>query len=158
MERFLPFLLVGFLAEFVDGATLERVDYPTPTPKAYPRRGDYDSQDRIWFAEYNVDQIGMFDPKTKKITEWKVNLPMATPYGLGVDRNTDTVWVELYRSDRLVKLDPNTGAMVQYYLPERHVMSRSPRMDPKSRADHSVMWLGTLPKYGNGKLIRVETW
>lgn len=142
----------------IDGETLERIDYPTPTPGAYPRRGDYDSQDRIWFAEYNVNQIGMLDPKAGKITEWKIPVPMATPYGTGVDRNTDMVWVELYRPDRIVKLDPRTGDMVQYYLPERHLMARSPRMDPKSRADHNIMWMGTLPKYGNGKLIKIETW
>ena len=31
----------------IDAETLNRVDYPTPTPNAFPRRGDYDSQDRI---------------------------------------------------------------------------------------------------------------
>ena len=142
----------------IDAETLERVDYPTPTPNAFPRRGDHDSQDRIWFAEYNVNQIGMFDPKTRKITEWKIPVPMATPYGTGVDRKTDMVWVQLYRPDRIVRLNPDTSELTEYYLPERHIMARSPRGDMRSRMDHQIVWLGTLPRYGNGKLIKIEVW
>ncbi len=142
----------------IDVATEEHTRYPTPTPNAFPRRGDYDSRDRIWFAEYNAGKIGMLDPETGKITEYTIPLPMAMPYGTGVDRNTDDVWVELYRHDRLVRLDSETGEMLQYLLPERHVMARSPRPSPRSSAAHSIMWLGTLPKYGNGKLLKIETW
>jgi len=142
----------------IDAETMERVDYPTPTPNAFPRRGDHDSKDRIWFAEYNVDQIGMFDPKTRKITEWKIPVPMATPYGTGVDRKTDMVWVQLYRPDRIVRLNPETSELTQFYLPERHIMARSPRGDIRSRMDHQIVWLGTLPRYGNGKLIKIEVW
>ena len=142
----------------IDVETEEHTRYPTPTPRAFPRRGDYDSQDRLWFAEYNVGQIGMLDPETGKITEYKIPVPMAMPYGAGVDRNTDFVWMELYRHDRLVRLDSKTGEMLQYLLPERHVMARSPRGAPNSSAEHSIVWLGTLPKYGNAKLIKIETW
>lgn len=142
----------------IDVETEKLARYATPTPNAFPRRGDYDSQDRIWFAEYNAGQIGMFDPATSKITEYKIDLPMALPYGTGVDRNTDRVWVELYRADRLVTLDPKTGEMLQYWLPDRHQMARSPRAAPNSTADHSIIWLGTLPKYGNAKIYKVETW
>ena len=122
----------------------------------------------------------MLDPKTGKITEWKIDLKpygldaepdfigpppadgdynrIGSPYGLGVDRSTDEVWIELYRLDRLVRFNSKTREMTHYYLPERHVMSRSPRMDPNSRAGHSIMWMGTLPKYGNGKIIKIEVW
>jgi len=164
----------------IDAETLNRVDYPTPTPNAFPRRGDYDSQDRIWFAEYSAAQLGMLDPKTGTVREWKIDLKpfgletdpdfvgphppsgdhhqIGSPYGLGVDRSTDEVWLELFRLDRLVKFNSKTEEMTHYSLPERHVMSRSPRMDPKSRAGHSIMWMGTLPKHGNGKILKVETW
>lgn len=142
----------------IDVETEELTRYPTPTPNAFPRRGDYDSQDRLWFAEYNADQIAMLDPDTGKITEYEIPVPMAMPYGIGVDRNTDLVWVVLYRNDRLVVLDPKSGELLQYMLPERHVMARSPRAAPNSTADHSILWLGTLPKYGNGKLIKIEAW
>jgi len=142
----------------IDVLTEEHTRYPTPTPRAFPRRGDYDSEDRLWFAEYNAGQIGMLDPATGKITEYKIPVPMAMPYGAGVDRNTDFVWMEIYRHDRLVRLDPKTGELLQYLLPERHVMARSPRASPKSSSEHSIIWLGTLPRHGNGKLIKIETW
>ena len=34
-----------------------------------PRRGMIDAQDRIWFAEFAGDRIGMFDTKTTKFRE-----------------------------------------------------------------------------------------
>jgi len=142
----------------IDGQTGELTRYSTPTPNAFPRRGDHDSQDRIWFSEYNAGNAAVLDPKTGKITEYKIDLPMAMPYGIGVDRNTDWVWSELYRADRLAVLEPKSGEMRQYLLPERHIMARAPRAAPNSSADHSIIWVGTLPKYGNGKLIRVDAW
>jgi virginiamycin B lyase len=164
----------------IDAKTLNRIDYPTLTYNAFPRRGDYDSQDRIWFAEYSAAQLGMLDPKAGKITEWKIDLKpfgldkepdfvgshpadgdhhqIGSPYGLGVDRNTDQVWLELFRLDRLVRFNPKTEVMTHYSLPERHLMSRSPRGDPKSREGHTIMWMGTLPKHGNGKILKIETW
>ncbi len=144
---------------WINPETGELTRYPTPTPNAFPRRGDYDSKDRVWFSEYNAGQIGMFDPTTRKITEYKIpDVPMALPYGCGVDRNTDRVWVELYRNDRLVMLEPKTGETTQYLLPELHVMARSPRAATASTADHSIIYLGTLPKFGNGKIYKIETW
>ena len=145
----------------IDANTLERTNYLTPTqPAAFPRRGDYDSQDRIWFAEYNANQIGMLDPKAGKITEYKMpNGNLSYPYGCGVDRANDIVFVEEYRADRFTALNPKTGEMWEYLMPERWTMSRSPQnARDSSSPGHGVMWIGTLPKYGNGKLIKMEAW
>ena len=46
--------------------------YLTPTPNSHPRRGRVDDQGRLWFAEYRGNAIGMLDPKSGKIKEWKV--------------------------------------------------------------------------------------
>jgi streptogramin lyase len=143
----------------VDVATGKRTNYPTPTPRAFPRRGDHDSQGRIWFAEYNAGQVGVLDPKAGKITEYKMPLgPLSLPYGTGVDRVNDIVWVENYRADTLTAVDPKTGEVWDYRLPERHVMSRSPVGHPSSKPGYSVMWLGTLGRYTNGKLVKIEAW
>ena len=145
----------------IDAETGVRTNYLTPTqPAAFPRRGDYDAQDRIWFAEYNANQIGMLDPKAGKITEYKMpHSNLSYPYGCGVDRVNDIVWVEQYRADRYAVLNPKTGEMWEYVLPERWVMSRSPQNARGSgRPGYGVMWAGTLPKYGNGKLIKMEAW
>jgi len=84
--------------------------------------------------------------------------PLSLPYGTGVDRVNDIVWVENYRADTLTAVDPKTGDVWDYRLPERHVMSRSPVGHPSSKPGYSVMWLGTLGRYTNGKLVKIEAW
>jgi hypothetical protein len=37
--------------------------------------GPVDHEGRLWFAEYQGNAIGMFDPKTERISEWKVPTP-----------------------------------------------------------------------------------
>jgi len=34
----------------------------------------------LWFAEYAGNAIGMFDPASERIREWKVPTPWANPY------------------------------------------------------------------------------
>ena len=67
--------------------------WATPTELSRPRRGRVDEQNRLWFAEYGGNGIGMFDPKTETIKEWKLPTPWSAPYdvvvhqaGRGVDR------------------------------------------------------------------------
>src|SRR5438034_3792939 len=56
----------------IDAKTKNAIVYPTPTPDSRPRRGRVDREGRLWFAEYQGDAIGMVDPKTERMTEWKV--------------------------------------------------------------------------------------
>jgi streptogramin lyase len=48
-------------------------------PVARPRRGRVDAEDRLWFAEYQGNAIGMFDPRTEKFAEWKLPTPWSSP-------------------------------------------------------------------------------
>ncbi len=73
-------------------------------------------QNRLWFAEYGSNGVGMFDPKTEKITEWKKPLEWESPYDVVADRNGE-VWEVNEASDRLGRLDPKTGEWVNYPLP-----------------------------------------
>ena len=50
------------------------------TRASRPRRGRVDEQDRLWFAEYGANGIGMFDPKTETIKEWRMPTPWSAPY------------------------------------------------------------------------------
>ena len=54
----------------VDVDTREIRFFPTPTPNAGPRRGQFDAQGRFWFGEYAADKMGMFDSKTETFTEY----------------------------------------------------------------------------------------
>ena len=54
--------------------------WTTPIQRSRPRRGRFDDQGRLWFAEYAGNAIGMFDPTTERIKEWKLPVPWAYPY------------------------------------------------------------------------------
>ena len=64
----------------LDAKTKQPTVYLTPTPNSHPRRGTVDDQGRLWFAEYFGNAIGMLDPETGKIQEWKVPTPWSSPY------------------------------------------------------------------------------
>jgi len=72
----------------VDAKTLVPTYYQTPTANSGPRRGHFDNQDRLWFAENRGQSIGMFDTKTEKFQEWKVPTPYAMPYDAIFDNST----------------------------------------------------------------------
>jgi streptogramin lyase len=108
----LQYSVIGVL----NGKTGEWNLYPTPTPDAGSRRGTVDSQDRFWFAEYYVGQIGMFDPKTKQIKEWKIASEplLGGIYAVtGVDKNGE-VWGGGEFTEYIVRLNPVTGEVTNY--------------------------------------------
>jgi len=47
----------------LDAKTKQMTVYLTPTPNSRPRRGRVDHEGRLWFAEYQGNAIGMFDPR-----------------------------------------------------------------------------------------------
>jgi sugar lactone lactonase YvrE len=77
-----------------------------------------DAQDRLWFAEYGANAVGMFDPKTEKIREWKVPTPWSAPYQAVVDKNGD-VWAASMFTDRVIRLNPSNGEVTEYLLPQQ---------------------------------------
>ena len=81
------------------------------------RRGRVDEQNRLWFAEYAGNAIGMFDPKTEKIQEWVLPTPWGQPYDVVTDKNGEA-WTGSMLSDRVSRLDPRTGEFVEYLLPK----------------------------------------
>jgi virginiamycin B lyase len=86
-----------------------------PTPNARARRMVIDDQDRILLTEYRGNKLALFDTKTEKVTEWP--LPAHTyPYRAAIDKNGE-LWTGGMHTDRAVRLDPKTGATVEYPLP-----------------------------------------
>jgi streptogramin lyase len=49
------------------------------------RRGHRDSQDRLWCGGYDGNDVVLFDPKTKKISHWKIPTPWTRPYDAEFD-------------------------------------------------------------------------
>ena len=63
----------------LNGATKKLEIFRTAIPNSRPRRGSVDSQNRLWFAEYDGNAIGVLNPKTKQIKEWPVPTAVVQP-------------------------------------------------------------------------------
>lgn len=141
----------------IDGETGEFMRYLVPAgPNSFPRRGDHDSEDRIWFSEWISDLIGVLDPRTGQITEYKYQTPLAKPYAVKPDLKTGLVWTTEFLTDRMAVLDPPTGEIREYLLPTKDSAIRM--LDTNSVGDHSVVWFGALPEYEDGKIVKFEAW
>jgi streptogramin lyase len=121
-----------------NGKTLETVWYDIPTKGAGCRRGHVDSQDRLWCGEFNGNGLAMFDPKTKKITEWKAPTPWTRPYDAQFDDKT-YLWTAGMDNDLALRLNTQTGEFTEYLLPHetnvRHV-------EVQKSGGLSSLWLG----------------
>ena len=133
----------------IDAKSGEATIFATPTKSAFPRRGRMDGQDRLWFAEFYADKIGVFDTKTERFQEFPIDQPYISPYFARPVRNGD-LWTSSHGSDRLLRLDPNTGEIVQYLMPS-YYDARKVVVD--ETAGQVTVW---LPNKNTGQLIRVE--
>jgi streptogramin lyase len=101
----------------IDAATGEAKFWQVPTPRASPRRGRMDAQDRFWFAEYTGDKIGMFDTRTEEFQEWPMPRKYTTPYAVSAPDKNGYVYATSNMAERLMRLDPKTGEIVEYQMP-----------------------------------------
>ena len=99
-----------------DAKTLKTTFYKIPTPGAGGRRGNVDSNDRLWWGQFRGNGIGMFDPVTEKITEWRMPTPWTSPYDAEFDDKT-YVWTGGMNNDLAVRLNVETGEFTEYLLP-----------------------------------------
>ncbi len=91
--------------------------YPTPHEDSAPRRGDVDWEDNFWFGEWLGGKIGKLDFKTGLITDYPVSVAFAAFYDAGVDRKNRLVWAQDYHNDRMVRVNPANGEVVEYPMP-----------------------------------------
>jgi virginiamycin B lyase len=99
----------------IDAKTGQVTWHELPTPNARARRMVIDDHDRILLTEYRGNKLALFDTKTEKTTEWSLP-PFTYPYRAAVDKNGE-LWAGGMHTDRAVRLDPNTGAAIEYPLP-----------------------------------------
>jgi streptogramin lyase len=112
-------------SQFSDGRTLEG-STRKPARSRYirrravaraPRRGTMDRMGRLWFGENRANRIGMFDTRTERFQEWAAPTPESWPYDATPDHNGE-VWSGGEFSDRVLRLDPTTGGITEYLLPQ----------------------------------------
>jgi virginiamycin B lyase len=111
-----------WMAEFSEGY-LGTIDAKThavkwfalPTPHARARRMEIDDQDRIVVTEYRGNKVAVFDTRAEKFTEYPLP-PYTFPYRANIDKN-GAIWASTMATDRVVRMDPKTGASEQYLMP-----------------------------------------
>jgi len=122
----------------VDSKNLIPTYYQTPTPNSGPRRGHFDNQDRLWFAENRGQRIGMFDTKTESFTEWKIPTPFSMPYDAIFDNST-YAWTGGMGNDHVSQVNTKTGEVVDYLLPGK---TNIRRVDVDKSVTPSTLWIG----------------
>ncbi|MBI2188795.1 MAG: carboxypeptidase regulatory-like domain-containing protein [Acidobacteria bacterium] len=132
-----------------NGKTLETVWYDLPTKGPGCRRGHVDAKDRLWCGVFQGNRVAMFDPQTKKITEWKVPTEWTRPYDAEFD-DRGSLWTAGMDGDLAVRLNVETGEFTEYLLPHRTNV-RSVRVQKSGGV--SSLWLGD--QHGN-TITRIE--
>ena len=122
----------------VDAKTKQVTPFPTPTPNAGPRRGHMDAQDRLWFAEFRANKIGMFDARTEKFQEWAVPTPWTNVYDAIAD-TAGYAWAGGMNNDRIVRVNTRTHETVEYLLPRA---TNIRRVNVDNATPRPAFWIG----------------
>lgn len=133
----------------VDGKTGATKFVPIPTKWSLPRRGRMDTQGRYWFAEYFGDQIARFDSRTEQVREWPVR-KYSTPYTVSVPDRRGRVYAPSNMSERVIRLDPKTGEVVEYLMPTQFDSKKLAVHPAKNRTE---IWMANTR---NARLVRIE--
>jgi len=100
----------------IDAKTGKLTTWTSEHVRPRNRRGHFDANGVLWFAQYNANRIASFDPKTQKLTEIPMPYKWQFPYDAEADKD-GKVWNASMGTDRVVRTDPKTGEHVVYLLP-----------------------------------------
>jgi virginiamycin B lyase len=132
----------------VDAQTGAMSSYQIPTHQSRARRGRFDAQDRLWFGEFDGNNVAMFDARAKTFKEWE--MPAFTfPYDVVLDKNGQA-WTGSMFTDRVIRLDPTSGKMVAYLLPRS---TNIRRVFVDNSTSPVTLWVGS--NHG-GSIVKVQ--
>jgi virginiamycin B lyase len=99
----------------IDVDTGEATVIEPPTPGQGARRVWSDSLGRIWVSEWNVGQLGVYDPAKDSWREWSVPSGRQA-YAVFVDEH-DQAWVSDWGANSLARFDPATETFEVFPIP-----------------------------------------
>lgn len=137
---------IGRIDATTGKVTLYQAPDHAPAPGTAPRRISMDAQDRLWFADMGGERIVMFDTRTQAFKAWPLAAPATAPDDVVADDNGE-VWSSGADSDRVRRLDPGSGRVVEYLLPlardpaARRTEARRAFIDGSTRP--ATFWIGS---------------
>jgi virginiamycin B lyase len=120
-----------------------------PIPGLTARRGTIDWRDRLWYGEYRSDRIAMFDTRTGQSIQWGLR-PYMAPYTASMPDRNGYVYAPSNMAERLVRLDPQTGEIIEYQMPTEFDTKKL-NWDPTT--DQPVLWMANMR---TARITRVE--
>jgi streptogramin lyase len=124
--------------------------WSTTAPRTRPRRGRLDDQGRLWFAQYGGNAIGMFDPTTEQMKEWKLPNAWGNPYDVVPSKGGAEVWTGSMSNDYVSRLDTKSGEITEYLLPRT---TNIRRVFVQETGPKPVLWVGN--NHGSA-IVKVE--
>ena len=100
-----------------EGDTFSLEVIEPPTPGQGTRRVWSDSTGVVWTSEWNVGQVGRYDPASNEWREWRLPGDAPQAYAVYVDEHDD-VWVSDFGANALVRFDPDTETFASVPLPD----------------------------------------
>ena len=133
----------------VDAETMNVTPFATPTPNSGPRRGHMDPEDRLWFAEFRGNRIGMFDTRTEQFMEYEMPVEWTNPYD-AIRDSAGYAWGGGMTNDYIGRVNTQTGETTMYLLPGT---TNIRRVDVDNSTNPPSFWVGDNL---GATLLRVE--
>jgi streptogramin lyase len=145
-----------FMGGKVMGVNVEKDEityYDTGDVNNFPRRGRIDSQDRFWFGLYGGNAINMLDTRTGSMNTWKMPTPYTTPYTATVPDKNGYIYSSSNTSERLLRLNPKTGEIVEFPMPNGPGNFDAKKMNYDPTTKKTVLLFANTR---NAEIMRVE--
>jgi virginiamycin B lyase len=108
--------LAGSYIARLERGQAEPIVVEPPTDEAGARRVWSDSTGRLWVAEWNAGQVGLYDPVADTWREWRLPGDDPQAYAVYVD-DQDVVWLTDFGANAIVRFDPTTETFTPLELP-----------------------------------------
>ncbi|MGI9423850.1 MAG: Vgb family protein [Hyphomicrobiaceae bacterium] len=132
-----------------------RIDPRTGDMKEWPLEADakphsvfHDHQGNIWYTGNKNGTLGSFDPKSEKITVFKMPDPEAKDPHTAVVGRDGNIWFTMQHSNRVGRLDPKTGDVKIIVLPTQGSRPYGIKLD-----EEGAVWVACN---GSNRIVRID--